>query len=160
MSKDDTRETFTPDPTATRDIGGAYGGSTGTMAGTGTGPINDTGNAQRLKQTGADAAEQGRIGTLPDTSSDPNSGISVPSGDAPAYRASDDQGSSDHPMRTPTPTMSRRRVPTTATTRRIPTAAWARSGRARPRRTRNSARTRRRAGRATGRIPTPTTRSK
>lgn len=91
MSKDDTRETFVPDPTATHDSGGAVGAADA-MAGADSGPINDTGDASRVARTGDAAAEQGRIGALPDTASDPDQGVSVPTG------AAGSQDSGDHPM--------------------------------------------------------------
>lgn len=96
MSKNGAREDFTPDTTATRDMGGAYGGTAGTMPGAATEPVQ-SGTAHRLKRTGTDLHEQATMGRRPDTSSDPSAGISVRTGDAPAYRASDDQGG-DHPM--------------------------------------------------------------
>lgn len=97
MSKNGAREDFAPDTTATRDIGGTYGGAAGTMPGAATEPVQ-SGTAHRLERTGTDVHEQATIGTLPDASSDPSAGISVRTGDAPAYRASDDQGGGGHPM--------------------------------------------------------------
>jgi hypothetical protein len=98
MSKDDKRENFKPDPTATRDIGGAYGGSAGTMAGTDTEPNDDSTQAQRLERSGTDVREQTAVGGRTGTSSDPTRGTSVPAGDAPAYRTAGGRNSGSHPM--------------------------------------------------------------
>ncbi len=84
MSKDDKRENFKPDPTATRDIGGAYGGEAGTMAGAGTKPDDGSAQAQRLDRGGTDRHEQAAVGARAGTSS--ARGTSVPAGDHPMSR--------------------------------------------------------------------------
>jgi hypothetical protein len=98
MSKDGERENFKPDPTATRDIGGAYGGDAGTMAGASTEPNDGSPQAQRLERSGTDLYEQAATGGRADTSSDPSRGTGVPAGAAPAYGATGDRSSGGHPM--------------------------------------------------------------
>jgi hypothetical protein len=98
MSKDGERETFKPDPTATDDIGGTYGGAAGTMAGADAEPDNSSVQARHLERSGTDLHEQAVIGNRAAVSSDPNRGSSIPTSAAPDYRATGDRNPSAHPM--------------------------------------------------------------